>query len=76
MKLINAGLKSEREMMGFLILKGDFYNSKTGSRFYFDKIEAMAGRACFFTEFANGESFSIKKYWVNFKGLEKEITPG
>jgi len=42
MKLINAELKSEREMMEHLVLNGDLYDKETGVRFYFSEDRAKS----------------------------------
>jgi len=74
MKLINAELKSEREMMEHLVLNGDLYDKETGVRFYFSEDRAKAGSVCFFVVRANGICAKIQESWGNFKDMEKEMT--
>lgn len=74
MKLINAGLKSAREMMEHLILKGDLYYKESGARFYFSEAKAKDCYACFFIAHTDGTTSEIKGYWDIFKDMEKEMT--
>lgn len=75
MKLVNARLKSEREMMEHLVLKGDLFDNETGLRLYFSETKAKSGRACFFIERTEGTSTEIAGYWWSeFKAMQKEIT--
>ena len=74
MKLVNAGLKSRREMMEYLILNGDLYSCDGKERFYFSEDGALRGDPCFFVSGPNGYTDKIESAWGCYKEMHMERT--
>jgi len=74
MKLVNAGLKSEREMVIFLAGGENLYYEPTMARLYFDINAIKEDGSCFFVKPKEAGAEPIDGYWDFFSVMSREIT--